>query len=137
MKIKHTPEAPCPSCERKLELSNQAMVSWFHWVKSFFPQAHISWSFRDQETQNSLLAAHLSEQPWPTSKHNKLDLQGNPCSEALDLFELLDTGAARFAPGFYEDIYNLTKKEKLPIRWGGNFEHLKDYNHFELLEGSI
>lgn len=134
MKVKHDASPACPSCAEKLKETYKPMVMWFMWIKNIFPKAHIAHSFRDKETQNTMVQMGLSQTPWPHSKHNVIDDNGDPASMALDLFELKDNGVAGWDVPFYESIYKASQQQTIKIRWGGHFPNLKDYNHFELAE---
>ena len=41
--------------------------------------------WRGEKEQNQAVADGASETPWPRSKHNVLDDEGNPCSDAVDV----------------------------------------------------
>lgn len=133
--MKHTNDGPCVSCEAKLEKACPTMVYWFDIMKEANPTAHISWSWRGEMEQNQMFADGKSRQKWPESKHNVMDDNFNPKSEALDIFELLSDGKASFELPFYEKIAEETKEWGFPIRWGGTFKTIKDYNHFEVVWG--
>lgn len=126
MKI-HIPEDTCPGCEKKLEMAHVDLVNWFrNVVKPAHPDCHISWSFRDRASQDQAYAEGKSKLPWPESKHNS-----NP-AEAIDLFELASNGMACWNWKYFKQIADEAKEKALPIRWGGDFKHLGDTDHFEL-----
>lgn len=132
--MKHENIERCLRCDEKLKQAHPALVSWFWWLKDIFPQVHIAWSFRGKEDQEREFQEGRSRLNWPESKHNWTE-NGQPCSKALDLFELENNGDARFDEHFYEKINEENIKEDAPIRWGGTFKHFKDLDHFELVEG--
>jgi hypothetical protein len=104
---------------------------WFVFVKTKFPDAHISWAFRDEKNQNEAFDRGLSKVRWPNSKHNYME-NGAPMSKALDLFKINEAGAAQWPVDWFHEIYTETEKESHPIKWGGTFRSIKDYDHFEL-----
>ncbi len=134
MSLHHKNGGNCEHCSYDLERTHPHLVEWFWWVKSNHPHAHIAWSFRDQEEQDSAYAHGMSRKKWPHSKHNALDSDGEPCSKALDIFEIGDDGKAGWDIPFYAIVNKETIDKGYPIRWGGDFELLKDFNHFELRE---
>lgn len=133
--MKHEAGPVCPRCSDKLTQAMPQMVEWFTWLKTIFPEAHIAWSFRDEASQNDAFDRGLSKLRWPESKHNTFDIAGNPSSKALDLFALAESGAALFEAPWYTKINDENVKNNLSIRWGGNFTHFKDLDHFEMIEG--
>lgn len=131
--VRHTSDPQCPLCLHKLTESHLAMRDWFLWVKSIYPEAHVSCAFRDQAKQREEYIAGRSMLDWPMSKHNYTQ-EGQPCSLALDIFLINSEGKAVFSAEWCRQIYEHTMDEKFPIKWGGNFTKLKDYVHFELDE---
>lgn len=87
---------------------------------------------RGKEAQDAAVAAGNSHTPWPTSKHNSTP------SLAVDLIPY------PFRQEDWNDIARFTElashmlvaanKLKIPIRWGGSFTKLKDFDHFELVQ---
>lgn len=134
MSLHHKEGPECERCEFELAQTHPAVADWFLWVKNLFPTVHISWSFRDREDQNNAYKNGLTRKMWPHSKHNFLDELLDPCSKALDIFELSADGRAKFEEAFYRKIFEATQKENFKIRWGGEFKLLKDFNHFELVD---
>jgi hypothetical protein len=131
--MQHTNKTECKLCEAKLEFVRPELVVWFHFVCENFEGAHIAWGWRDAKDQDAAFAQHRSTFKWPESPHNATE-NGLPCSRALDLFKLDPTGRAVFDEAWYGAIDALTKENKYPIRWGGDFNHLKDFDHFEVIE---
>ena len=125
MGAKHINESFCPSCDEKLARACRTLNDWFNYVRSFYPEAHISCSFRDELEQSKAFEARASLLKWPESKHNK-----EP-AEALDLFQLMD-GKAVFDPLFYASVWDITEDEFPDIRWGGLWTRFKDFPHFEV-----
>lgn len=121
----------CSRCEDKLREADHALVSFFYWVKANHPEAHVSWSFRDQANQDQCFKAGLSKLQWPYSPHNKMDLMGSPCAEAIDLFKLNSLGRAEWPKDWFEQIANEAKTAEMPILWGGHFTHLGDLDHYQ------
>lgn len=124
--------ASCPLCELKLKDAHPLMVGFFRdYVKAKFPQAHISWTFRDEKNQNDCFASGKSKLRWPLSKHNAL-ADGKPCARAIDLFMIVK-GQALWPESFFRQVADLCEEEELPIYWGGNWKKFPDGDHFELL----
>lgn len=132
---KHTNTvSPCPACEDKLKDAHALIADWFRKkVKPAQNAAHISWSYRDQKNQDQCFVDGKSKLKFPMSAHNKSDDQGNPCSLALDLFELDYNGMACWAWKFFRDIADRAKKDGDQIKWGGDWKSLGDGDHFELI----
>jgi len=122
----------CPRCEEKLKEANSTLIAFFYWVRTNHPDVHISWSFRDEANQDQCFSAGLSRLRWPNSPHNALNLLGQACSEALDLFRLNGDGKAEWPADYFKAINDETKTAGLPILWGGNFKHLGDLDHFQM-----
>lgn len=134
----HTNEVPyCPLCSEKLAQCDSLLVDWFNWIKNLYPKVHVSWGWRNKADQDRMLEEGRTKAPWPQSRHNALDNEGRPSSQALDLFELKDDGTAQFPPELYEKIYRDTESLGLPIEWGGNFKSFKDRDHYQLNQGRI
>jgi hypothetical protein len=93
---------------------------------------HVSWAFRDEGSQNEAFKAGASKLQWPKSKHNTTQ-GGNPCSEALDVFQINGVGQAIFDPIFCARLNAASKKLGFDLRWGGEFKTLGDSGHFELI----
>lgn len=127
----HVNEPVCQSCLEKLNQCHVEIILFFNFVKQNHYDVHIAWGYRDQSAQELCTSQGKSKNHWPTSKHNHSE-NGQPCSLAIDLFQLTDDGHAQFEEPFYEMIWLQTKDKNLPIKWGGEFTHLKDYDHFEL-----
>lgn len=123
----------CPSCEAKLADAHLAIRDWFHWLTQYFPDVHVSISFRNETDQNKAFFEGKSKLCWPLSPHNH-SLNGQACAKALDIFTLDEKGLAVFDKLFYEKVYEKTQAAKFPISWGGHFKSLGDYNHFQLDE---
>lgn len=131
--LHHSPGPECPSCENKLQQAQPALADWFRMrIKPNFPDAHISWSFRDEENQNECFANGSSHAPWPKSPHNYAE-NDVPRSKALDLFQLTHDNKALFPPSFYRDITALTEASGDPIKCGLKNPELGDHDHFELV----
>lgn len=135
---KHANGTPaCAACEAKLKDAHHDLGEWFRdHVKSKYPDAHISWSFRDQANQDQCFSDGKSKLKFPMSAHNKSDDAGNPCSMALDLFQLDYNGVARWAFGYFRNIADDAEALGLPIFWGGKWPHLGDSDHYSLKKES-
>lgn len=130
----HSSDVDCPGCKTFLFQVHPQLVVWFYWLVDNHPGAHIAKGWRGEEEQNEDVAEGRSKLSWPNSKHNMLDEQGNPCSQALDIFQL-ESGKALFDKEFFKQIDDENKTAGFPIKWGGTFPHFPDYDHFELTKG--
>lgn len=135
MTPKHTNSTPtCASCEKKLLQAHPLLAEWFRdKIKPNYPDCHISWSYRGQADQEKAFIERKSALRFPLSMHNKSDDQGNPCSLALDLFELDYHGMACWHWKYFRDIATFCEKENMPIFWGGHWKKLGDFDHFQLV----
>lgn len=131
MSVHHANDVPaCPLCEQKLKQAHPQIAAWFRdVVKPAFPEAHVSWSFRDQKSQNEACAEGKSKLPWPKSAHNACDASGVPCAKALDLFQLASNGMALWHWNFFKQISVLLTSD---MKWGGIWKELGDFDHFSL-----
>ena len=121
----HNDSLECPGCEDRANDADVYLRGWFKWVKSNHAGAHISWSYRDEESQNEALADGKTKLAYPDSKHN-----ASP-SRALDLFQLVD-GKALFDKSFYVKVKEESVAQNFDLRYGQDFPHLGDFDHFEL-----
>lgn len=131
---KHSNEPKaCPECEEKLLQAHTTLAEWFRsCVKPAHQDCHISWSYRDQKSQNEAYAEGKSKLAWPMSAHNKSDDQGNPCSMALDLFQIASNGMAVWGWKYFKQIADEAVKNSEPIEWGGSWQSFEDSDHYEL-----
>lgn len=129
--MKHVDGESCPSCEEKLNNVDYYLQSWFRSLKTRTPDIHISWGWRGEADQNTMLKAGLSHDAFPNSPHNAMD-NGKPCSRAIDLFQQID-GKAVFDAELMKQINSFNEYSGLHLVWGGNFKTQKhDDDHFEL-----
>jgi peptidoglycan L-alanyl-D-glutamate endopeptidase CwlK len=127
MGLHHTADVLCPLCENKLTQAHPDLVSWFRTVKSAHPDVHVSWSYRDQESQEAAFEDGKTKLHYPHSAHNELP------SSALDLFEIKN-GDAVWDSAFFAAL-NSSNKDGFPhILWGGRWKTLGDNDHFELVD---
>lgn len=131
--LHHTSDAICPLCESKLMQAHPDIASWYREKKKLYPNLHISFSYRTMKEQNELFAQGKTLLQWPNSKHNNQLPNGLPCALALDLFQIDEDGNGRFSRQFYSLLNDQNRADRAPIRWGGDFKSLKDYDHFELI----
>lgn len=131
MKVHHTSDRVCPSCEAKLLTAEPALGEWFRRLKARYINVHIAWAYRGAEDQEQAFRDRKSNCHYPDSPHNKTK-DGKPCSIALDLFQEDEDGVARFSKDFYAKVNaeNLANHE--PLIWGGDFKTLGDFDHFQL-----
>lgn len=138
---KHTSGATCPACDEKLKTADPELARIYRDViKPRFYDCHISDAWRGERAQNEHVAMGKSRLRWPLSKHNAFDDNGNPCSQALDLFELASNGMACWRWVYFKAIAQELDAEGLPIRWGGDWngngrKDKDDFDspHFELV----
>ncbi len=131
MKHSNAPKL-CPGCEEKLKGVHHALAAVFRDViKPRFRSCHISDGWRGEEEQNKAFEEGKSLLKWPNSAHNKLDDQGNPCSLAIDLFELEGNGLGYWRWKYFEAIGGVLKNLGVPVMWGGYWKDFKDGPHFE------
>jgi peptidoglycan L-alanyl-D-glutamate endopeptidase CwlK len=105
----------------------------------------IIYGWRDQATQNALVASGNSKTPWPTSKHNAVNSQG-PCSRAIDFapvsngrIDWKDTHMFALVAGV---LFAAAKERGVKLRWGGDWDSdgnttdqkFMDWGHIELLD---
>ena len=82
---------------------------------------------RCKDDQDIACQRGLSHTPWPTSKHN--------CepSRAVDVAPYpIDWADIRRFQDFAELVKMRAGVLGIPIKWGGDFTTIKDYDHFEL-----
>jgi hypothetical protein len=128
----HTSDYICSLCEEKLKNAHRFLAYWFHnYVKLNWPDAHVSCSHRNKYDQEWLFIDKKTELHWPNSKHNKIP------AEALDLFQINDKGKGIWDVKFFTDLNQHNLDSGIDFTWGGNFEKLRDYCHFEMKEGFI
>lgn len=129
----HVPGEICPGCELKLNEGHPLLRIWFHKAKVEFKGLHISWVFRNKESQDLAVQSGKSRAIWPTSKHNFMK-NGKPCALAMDLFELRN---GVFYAGFeiFDDLNDFFTENDSPLEWGGKnprLAELGDLDHFQL-----
>lgn len=128
----HTQAPSCPLCEEKLSQAHPDLAAWYRRVKPLWPDMHISWSFRDQPSQEQAFKDGKSKLHYPHSAHNKVDLFNKPCAEALDLFEIDESYLAKFNPSFYAAINAYNERNGFKVMWGGKWKTIGDADHFQL-----
>jgi peptidoglycan L-alanyl-D-glutamate endopeptidase CwlK len=91
----------------------------------------IIYGHRGRVRQNRAYEAGLSFLQWPNSRHNKKP------SEAFDVVPYPDGFDCDDEEFFLMATYILAAAAKLGVdlRWGGHWQDLKDYAHFELGRG--
>lgn len=125
----------CPLCADKIAQAHPKLQEIWVIIKKEFPEAHISWAFRNEKDQNEFYVEHKTRCKWPLSKHNTMK-DGLPYARAVDLFQLDCDGQAWFPPKFYFDIANFLAIHDHPIQWAGNWtqakEHFCETDHYQL-----
>lgn len=128
MIARHTLDLECPLCELKLIKADPVLSNWYRTkVKMNWKDAHISWAYRDEASQEEAFLDGKTKLHYPNSAHNQTP------ARALDLFQLSPDGKAVFDPGFYYAVNEMNEKEDTQIKWGGKFKTLGDLDHFELV----
>lgn len=130
--MKHENVDNCLRCADMLKDGHPDIQYWFYMIKEAFPTVHTSCVYRGKEAQDLQVKEGRSLLKWPNSKHNTLGPDKSPCSQAMDLFRLDDSGKADFRMGFYVQIANFLEDAGAPIDWGGVFKHFVDAPHFQL-----
>lgn len=134
----HTSDPVCALCDLKLEQAHPFMLDWFRRVKAKYPNAHISWTYRDKIAQEQAFLDHRTHDHFPNSPHNRENPETKlPESLAIDLFQIDEDGVALFSPKFYLSVAQDCKAEKSPIKWGGEFKTLGDYDHFQYVPAPV
>lgn len=131
MSLHHNSDPSCPLCEDKLTRAHSDLVRWFQSVKFMHPDVHISWSYRGEQDQEQAFLDGKSKLHYPNSAHNKTDENGNPCSRALDLFQINEDNQAIFNPGFYARLSS--EEHGVSVLWGGRWKTMGDYDHWQMI----
>lgn len=127
----HTSDPVCALCEEKLKLAHPELAKWFRDVKSRHPDVHVSWSYRDQASQQEAFEEGKSKLQFPMSAHNKTP------TLALDIFQIDDAGKPKWDPIFNAKLNEESLSLGYALRWGGNFKSLGDSDHFEIEAGIL
>lgn len=104
----------------------------------------IVWGWRGEEIQNALLASNASTKAWPDSKHNIVDNEFDPSSQALDFAPWIDNGIPWKETHTFALIagcfFAAGREQGIKIRWGGDWntngkrdQTLLDYGHIEVI----
>ena len=124
----HTSDPQCPLCDYKLTQAHDVLRDWFNThVKPQYPDAHVSWSYRNKQDQDRCLAENKTRLEFPMSKHNQIP------SLAIDLFEIDQAGHGVWNPKFFVALNEYNEGNGFPIGWGGRWRSLGDGDHFELM----
>lgn len=127
----HSSDPTCALCEQKLTQAHPDLVKWFHDLKGRHPNVHISWSYRDEASQNQAFSEGASKLKYPLSAHNHT-VEGQPHSLALDIFQINDAGRAVFDPVFCAKVNHESCSLGYALKWGGQWKSLGDNDHFEI-----
>ena len=113
----------------------------------------VSYGWRGEREQNALFDAvpKKSKKRWPDSKHNAVDVLGEPRSLAFDLYPYIRANGKGFTPWSDPRYWHMlagvilaTAEELIvPIRWGGDWDSdtfygdqtFDDLGHFEIKDG--
>lgn len=126
---KHASGDSCPSCQEKIKTAHPYVQEWWGKVKKAHPEAHISWAFRDEKSQNAAYREGKSKLEWPDSPHNHEE-NGQPCSLALDLFQLSTQGNAIWNYAWFKALGEKFCGQGSGMRWG--IKSLGDYDHYQM-----
>lgn len=127
----HTSDNPCTLCEMKLSQAHPDLGKWFRDLKSRHENVHISWSYRDQTSQEKAFSDGASKLHYPDSAHNKTEADA-PHAMALDIFQIDDSGKAVFDPVFCAKVNQESLDLGYALKWGGQWKSLGDSDHFQL-----
>ena len=133
--LRHENKKRCLSCAEKLALVHLDLINWLIWISERFDGVHISWGFRNKADQDEMYMKGKTKAVFPLSPHNHINKKGKPEARAIDLFRLDDEGKAHFEEEWYREIAEESKKQAVPVKWGGEFKSFPDFPHFELVKG--
>ena len=122
----HTSDPDCPLCDDKLAQADPRLVHWFLSAKVRHPDIHVSWSYRDEVSQDQAVQEGKSKLAYPKSAHNKLP------ALAIDLFQINEAGQALWNKSFFEQLDHENEQAQIKIKWGGNWVNLGDDDHWEV-----
>lgn len=128
----HTSEPTCALCEAKLSQAHPDLGKWFRDLKSRHPDVHVSWSFRDQSSQEQAFSEGKTRLHFPLSAHNHT-VEGEPLSLALDIFQIDDQGKGKWDPVFCAKVAQESLSLGYSLKWGGDWKSLGDNDHFQLV----
>lgn len=128
MSIHHTQDEICPLCTQKIAEAHPTLQLWWGKIKAKFPDAHVSWSFRDEANQNTFFQSGKTLARWPHSAHNKEPAQ------AMDLFQLREDNVASWQRSFFQGIADWLKAQGCPLTWAGDWERFREFDHFQMDE---
>ncbi len=131
--MKHVDGPSCDLCNFKLTMAHEGIATWFKEAKKTYINLHVSWTFRDEHSQNKAFKDGASTLKWPLSAHNHT-VDDKPCAKAADVFLIDDDGLARFPHQFYSLLWGWTKDKfgKSALLWGGDYKSFGDSGHFQL-----
>lgn len=129
--LHHTSDPECLLCDQKVSGCHPYMQTWWKWIKSKHPDIHVAWGWRGKGDQDIAVATGHSCDQFPHSPHNKVDADGKPCSDAIDIFQINDQGKDIWDPLFCSNIYTESSINGYALTWGGNYKRLKDFCHME------
>lgn len=122
----HTKDLPCPLCEEKRRDAHPVLQGWWERVKAQFPDAHLSWTFRDEANQNLFYLQGKTRCKWPNSAHNQKP------SRAMDLFQLREDGVPSWHTVYFEKIQSWLLEKKAPLQWAGDWTRFQEYDHWQI-----
>lgn len=124
-------EELCPLCEEKLKGAHPYLAEWFRRIRRKDRTAHVAYAHRNREEQHKCVLAGATRLEYPFSPHNH-EVDGNPCSLALDLFRQDDRGIGSYPTSMYAAIDKENVSAGEPMIWGGKFKDRFDGPHFQL-----
>jgi hypothetical protein len=131
--VHHTADTLCPKCEITLTWAHHEFIAVWRAIKTKFPDSHISWSYRDQASQEEAFKEGKTKAHFPYSPHNKLDKQGNKCSHAIDLFQITEEHPqGLWKEEWFKEVAEFIQALFPIVIWGGNFKSIHDGDHYEI-----
>lgn len=126
--LHHTSDPTCLLCEKKLALAHSEIIAWYRDVaKVAYPDMHVSWSFRDEPTQEAMFKMGKTKAHFPQSGHNKTP------SLALDLFQIDAAGNPHWDESVFSALHTISAEKYPHVIWGGLWKSIGDADHFEFV----
>jgi hypothetical protein len=134
--LHHTRDSICPACEEKKSLAHPLLRKYWDAVKDEFPEAHISWTYRNSDEQLQCYKEGKTELLYPKSAHNTT-VDGVPHARAMDLFRINPDGQAEWKKSFFAAVASFLEKGDASVEWAGTWKSAKgkrlgDFDHFQL-----
>ena len=131
--VHHSADPICPKCEITLMWAHPEFIPVWKAIKTKFLDAHISWTYRDKDSQEEAFKERKSNAHFPNSPHNKTDAKGNKCSHAIDLFQITsEHPEGLWKEEWFEEIATYIVALFPFVFWGGKFKSIHDGDHYEI-----